>query len=67
MKPTNELRYLQFIGGKIQHPTAQLIAGTNLSIVLQQKWIEVYAFTGDRVPDGKEEWRDIPIEELKGE
>ena len=64
MEPTAELRWLELKLGEIgpNHSTARIINGTNRAIVLQQKWIEVYAFNAGPVPDGKTEWRDIPIE-----
>ena len=63
MEGTNEFRWLQFRLGDTdeRHPTARIIDGTNYAIVLQQKWVESYAFNGGPVPDGKHEWRDIPI------
>lgn len=64
MEPTMELRWLELKCGEIghNHPTARIINGTNKALVLQQKWVEVYAFNAGRVPDGKVEWRDIVIE-----
>jgi hypothetical protein len=63
MEPTNEFRWLELYCGDIwpNHPTAQIINGTNRAIVLQQKFVESYAFNGGPVPDGKQEWRDIHI------
>ena len=64
MEPTTEFRYLQLQCGSIgmNHPTATVITGTNTALVLQQKWVKVFAFNGGRIPDSKSEWRDIKIE-----
>lgn len=64
MEPTTELRWLELKCGEIgpNHPTARIINGTTRALVLQQKWVEAYAFNAGHVPDGKIEWRDIPIE-----
>lgn len=64
MEPTNEFRWLELQCGAIgmNHPTARVVTGTNRALVLQQKWVESFAFNRGKVPDGKVEWRDIIIE-----
>ena len=61
MKPTKLFRWLKIHEDHIDQIGIRA-QDTNFFYVLQQKWVEEYAFNGGPVPGGKEEWRNIPVE-----